>query len=298
LNISIKHLEHFVAVAQELHFRRAAELANVAQPALSRSVQTLENELGVQLLARNNRNVRLTAAGEQFLSGCTSIIEAMDETIAKSVRAGQAEFGGLLVGYTYIAMGGILPKLIADFETQYPSIPIEPVEISSHDQLESLHEVSSSVFQNDGFVVIANNTHHFANRNSISVEELSKEKILLCSDSRASVFNQHVNNFFKSAGLEPDFKYMDRNHIGLLGMVTLNRGICIATSGYGCVYANNLKTLKITGIDASLPTVMAWRKDLQSESVNTFRNFILDNSPKTQSSQAPSTSTPAVPEIS
>jgi len=105
LNFSIKHLQNFIAVAEELHFRRAAQLTNVAQPALSRSIQTLENELGVQLFTRNNRNVKLTAAGKEFLTGCSDIVNSMEATISRCVRADQSQFGGINVGFTYIAMG-------------------------------------------------------------------------------------------------------------------------------------------------------------------------------------------------
>lgn len=292
MNISIRHIEHFIVVAQELHFRRAAQIANVAQPALSRSVQTLESELGVQLLARNNRNVRLTAAGKEFLAGCTDIVASMQTTIDKSVRAGQAEFGGLNLGYTYIAMCGVLPTLLGDFETQNPTITIESTVNSSVAQLEQLHhneldicfltgpvnsqEIDSMVFKNDRFVVIANQNNHFAKQTSISIEELSREKIILRSEPKGSAFNQHVYKFLRQAGLEANIEHVDQDHVGLLGMVALNKGLCIATEGYGCVYAQNLKTLNITGIDAMLPTVLAWRKDVHSESVSTFRTFVLD----------------------
>lgn len=289
MNINIRHIEHFMVVAQELHFRRAAQLANVAQPALSRSVQTLESELGVQLLLRNNRNVRLTAAGKEFLAGCTDIVGAMKSTISRSVRAGQAEFGSLKIGYTYIAMCGELPKLLADFQTQHPTIQIEPVGVDSVDQLEQLHhneldicfmtgpvnssEVDTSVFNNDRFVVIANHCKYFANKDSISIEELSQEHIILRSESKASTFNQHVQTFFKQSGFEPDIEYVETDPIGVLGKVALNYGVCIATGGYGFVYADNLKSLKLTGIDARLPTVLAWRKDVHSESISAFLAF-------------------------
>lgn len=289
-------------MAQELHFRRAAQLANVAQPALSRSVQTLEAELGVQLLARNNRNVRLTEAGKEFLAGCIDIVETMDATISKSVRAGQTEFGGLNIGYTYIAMCGELPKLLAEFEQKHPAIKIEPVGESSVEQLEQLHhreldvcflsgpvdshEVDSTVFQNDEFVVIANLDNQHANKPSISVQELSREKILLRPDAKAHCFNQHVYEFFDEAGLSPNFEYIDQDHIGLLGKVALNRGVCIATAGYGCVYAENLSTIKLVGTRKTMPTIMAWHKDTHSDSVLAFREFI---ETKTRASNTKST---------
>lgn len=312
MNISIRHLEHFIAVAQELHFRRAAQLANVAQPALSRSVQTLESELGVQLLNRNNRNVRLTAAGKEFLAGCTGIVEAMHNTIAKSVRAGQTEIGGLNIGYTYISMCETLPKLLAEFQAQNPSITIEAVGLPSKDQIEQLHrneldicfitgpissyEVDTAPYLSHRFIAIANRDGPYADRTSISIEELSRENIMLRCELKASVFNQHVHEFFRTAGFEPNIEYLEQNHLGLLGKVALNKGVCVTTEGYGFVYAENLKKLTITGIDARLPTVMAWKKGVQSESVAAFRTFML-NRMNAKTGQQYSTESARLPEI-
>jgi len=310
LNISIRHIEHFIAVAQELHFRRAAELANVAQPALSRSVQTLENELGVQLLERNNRNVRLTAAGKEFLAGCTDIIDTMETTISKSIRARQSEFGGLNVGYTYIAMCGILPKLLTKFEAQHPAIVIEPFGIASIDQLERLHhneldicfltgptgslDSNAAVFQRDAFIVIVNDHPRFANKTSISIEELSREKIMLRTNAKASTFNQHVFEFFNVADLVPDIVFFDQDHIGLLGKVALGKGVCIATEGYSCLYTDDVKILKLTGTDATLPTIMTWRKDVDSESITTFRKFMLDGATRRNTTSTPEVARPTI----
>ena len=296
MNISIRHIRHFIAVAEELHFRRAAQLTNVAQPALSRSVQTLESELGVQLLTRNNRNVKLTSAGKEFLSGCTNIVALMDDTIARAIRADQSQFGGISIGYTYIAMGGKLPQLIASFEKQNQTINIEPVAASTADQLEHLHraeldcaflsgtvnqslssDIESVVFQTDAFVVIVNENHPLASKGSISIEELAEEKILLTGLPRNSTFNLHVHQFFAEAGLNPDIEFVEQDHIGVLGRVALDRGVCIATEGYGCVYGESLMTLTLTGTQAKLPTLMAWRKDLQSESAILFREFVLQS---------------------
>ena len=293
-------MQHFVAVAQELHFRRAAQLANVAQPALSRSVQTLENELGVQLLARNNRNVKLTPAGKEFLAGSTAIIEAMDSTIKKTIRAGQA--GGVNLGYTYIAMGGKLASIISAFEAQYPDTKIEALNASSAKQIENLHheemdccfltgpvkaqEIETAVVQADAFNVIVNSKHPLASNGSISLEQLAAENLLLAPEADASAFNQHVHRFFAQAQLEPTIEYIHENHVGILGKVALGRGVCVATEGYGFVYAKGLTALKITGTNATLPTVLAWRKDLHNADTICFINFVLTHADVKSTAQA------------
>ncbi len=295
MNISIRHIEHFVAVAQELHFRRAAQLTNVAQPALSRSVQTLENELGVQLLARNNRNVKLTPAGKEFLSGSTQIIATMESTIKKSIRAGQA--GGISLGYTCIALCGQLASRIIAFEGKNPGITIEAINADAAQQLESLHhdeldlcfltgpldnqEIETAVVQLDPFAVVVNRGHPLASKGSISLEQLANETVLLVAHTHAHTFNKQVHQFFEQAQLVPKIKYVEENHIGILGKVALGRGVFIATPDYGYVYANDLTTLNISDTDAKLPTVMAWRKDIHNTDAIQFRDFVLSQAKAT-----------------
>ncbi len=317
MNFNTKHIQHFIAVAEELHFRRAAQLTNVAQPALSRSVQALESELGVLLLSRNNRNVKLTAAGKEFLAGCTSIIESMETTISRAIRADQSQFGGINVGYTYIAMCGKLPKLITDFEQKYPAICIELASESTANLLDQLHreetdccflsgpvntpiaaDIDSAVFQTDAFVVIVSRNHPLANTGSISIEQLIQEKILLSGMPKDSTFNQHVYQFLNGAGISPCIEFVAQNHVGILGRVALERGVCIATEGYGCVYSDTLSTLKLTGIEAKLPTLMAWRKDMQSESSLLFRDYVMQTIESKSAAELPSNEPALVPEFS
>lgn len=272
MNIRIQQIEHFIAVAQQLHFRRASEQTNIAQPALSRSIKKLEEQLDVQLFARDSRNVSLTAAGIEFLK--------------KAKRARNAETSGITVGYTYIAMCGELPKLLSNFETKHSDVVVDAVCISSKDQLKQLlgneidvcfltgptnsTDIESVTFETHPFIAIVNDNERFANRTSISVHELLREKILLRNQTQAATLNSHVESIFDKTGSTPNIEYLDQDHLSLLGTVALDRGICIATEGYGSVFEKNLKTLKITGTDAALPTIMAWRKDVQSESISRF----------------------------
>lgn len=291
MNIRLQQIEHFIAVAQQLHFRRASELTSIAQPALSRSIKKLEEQLDVQLLARDNRNVSLTAAGIEFLAGSTVLVDSMKQTVSKAKRARHVESSGITVGYTYIAMCGKLPKLLSNFEAKHNDITLDPVCISSADQLTRLHhneidlcfltgptnssDIESVLFQTHPFIAIVKDNERFANRTTISVHELLREKILLRNEKQAATLNNHVLSLFDRTGSTPHIEYLDQDHLSLLGTVALDRGVCIATEGYGSVFENNLKTLKITGTDASVPTVMAWRKDFESDAIRKFRNLAL-----------------------
>lgn len=93
MNIELRHLRYFVAVAEELHFGRAAARLNISQPPLSQQIQALEQQIGARLLARTNRSVLLTAAGKQFLADSRQILSMVDDAAARAERLHQGEAG-------------------------------------------------------------------------------------------------------------------------------------------------------------------------------------------------------------
>lgn len=125
------YLRYFVAVAEELHFRRAAERLFMAQQPLSRQVQRLEAECGVKLFERTTRRVALTAAGEAFLEEVRRTLAALDRAVKTARRAANEEVGTLRLGYTATALYNVLPEAVRAFREQYPEVQLELTEMSS-----------------------------------------------------------------------------------------------------------------------------------------------------------------------
>jgi DNA-binding transcriptional LysR family regulator len=115
-------LRYFVAVAEELHFTRAAERMYVGQPALSEQVKRLEAELGVELLRRTTRRVELTAAGEVFLSRARRILTEADEALAEASRAARGETGSIRVANGATAGLKLVPELLRSFRSERPEV--------------------------------------------------------------------------------------------------------------------------------------------------------------------------------
>ena len=122
--MEIRHLRYFCVLAEQLHFTKAALLLHVAQPALSHQIKQLEEELGTQLVERSNRRVRLTAAGEVFLT--------------RAARIGQGETGSLVIGAISTAVCSILPELLRSFRREAPNISIDIREMEPAEQVEAL----------------------------------------------------------------------------------------------------------------------------------------------------------------
>jgi DNA-binding transcriptional LysR family regulator len=115
-------LRYFVAVAEELHFTRAAERLYIAQPALSEQIRRLEGELGVELLRRTTRKVELTAAGEEFLSRARRILAEADEALAEASRAARGETGRIRVATGATAGLELVPRVLRAFREARPLV--------------------------------------------------------------------------------------------------------------------------------------------------------------------------------
>lgn len=132
-DLHTRKLRYFIAVAEELHFSRAAARLFVAQQALSRQIRELEDEVGVQLFLRSTRKVELTAAGAVFLTGARAAVEALDETVALTVRAGRSVTGTLRVGFCPGAALELTEPILSGFRDRYPDVAVELREVPLSD---------------------------------------------------------------------------------------------------------------------------------------------------------------------
>src|ERR1700753_2198960 len=122
--MELRHLRYFQAVAEELSYSRAAERLHIAQPALSRAVQEVEEAIGTAVLERNRRGVRLTAAGRVLLRETAILLERWDETIRKVRRTGAGEEGELRLGYIGPPTQAFLGRLLLEYRRRYPLVSI------------------------------------------------------------------------------------------------------------------------------------------------------------------------------
>jgi DNA-binding transcriptional LysR family regulator len=143
--LDFRALRYFVAVAEELHFTRAAERLYIAQPALSEQIRRLEDELGVELLRRTTRKVELTPAGEEFLSHARRILAEADEALADASRAARGETGSVRVGTGAIAGLDLVPRMLRAFREERPLVHLELRQIDWVDYSGGLREGSVDV---------------------------------------------------------------------------------------------------------------------------------------------------------
>ena len=139
-SMELRHLRYFVVVAEELHFRRAAERLHMSQPPLSQQIRALEEEVGATLLLRNQRKVELTAAGAAFLERAREILAPVEDAARQARRVQRGEVGRLAVGFVGSAMYSFVPELLRAFREQSPDIALRLHELGTSEQLRQLED--------------------------------------------------------------------------------------------------------------------------------------------------------------
>ncbi|WP_044495673.1 LysR family transcriptional regulator [Nesterenkonia massiliensis] len=140
MSYTLDQVRCFVAVAEELHFGHAAERLNMTQPPLSRQIQKLEKSLGVVLLDRTNRSVRLTAGGEAFLENAHRLLTLADEAPSAALRAAEGETGLLRLGFTTTSSFDALNAFLALMDRVAPDVTVDMHELVTRDQVRMLQE--------------------------------------------------------------------------------------------------------------------------------------------------------------
>ncbi|MBN8413216.1 MULTISPECIES: LysR family transcriptional regulator [Halomonas] len=276
MRIELRHLSAFVAVADCLHFRHAAERLNVAQPALSRTIAQLEEAIGETLLLRNNRQVRLTEPGRVMLEESRQILRHLDEAVLKTQRAGRGELGRLAIGYTDFAITGELPALLDDFRRLHPDIHFDLHFGSTASQLQDLTDchldfgfvtgpvltpgLCSRPIQRDRFIAAVSEHHPLAQRRSIRLEELAHEPFILGAHSMWHHFRQKLELICREAGFEPKVAQETFNSETIFAFVACDFGVTVHLECASNYLRKGVTMVPLEGVQHSLVTEVAWRE--------------------------------------
>ena len=136
--MNIQQLKNIVALSEKLNFTRAAEEMNIVQPAFSRQIKQLEEEIGVRLFDRNKRNVSLTVAGSFFIDESKKILNQLNKAVLETAKIDKGESGEIRIGFTHSALQTTLPKLLKSIRKYLPDLKIVLKEINNQDHYSAL----------------------------------------------------------------------------------------------------------------------------------------------------------------
>ena len=242
--MELRHLRYFVAVAEEKSFNKAAERLYISQPPLSRQIKQLEEEVGVMLIDRDNRPLKLTEAGEFFYDHAVQILAKSDKL--KSMTMRKANFdNSISIGFVSSILYGILPKIIARFRACYPNIEIKLQELNSWEQTQALTEgkidvgfgrmlfedasIRRILLREESLVVAVPKDHDLAKEQSrvVSLMDLTNEKLILYPTGPRPSFIDYVLELFEFRNLKANYFTEVRELHVALGLVAAGEGLTI-----------------------------------------------------------------------
>jgi DNA-binding transcriptional LysR family regulator len=240
--IEFRHIRYFVAVAEELHFGRAARRLHIAQPPLSQQIQRLEQELEVSLFDRTRRSVTLTPAGQIFLKQVTPIIEELSRAIDLVRLAGAGPTEVLKIGFVSSAPYMIFPAVLREFRRNHPFVRLELIHQSIATQIEALQrgsidigvlrapiaqlDIGTEVLLTEPFVIAVPKDHPLSTRDLIRPRQLASEEFVSVRVGAAPYMGA-LSHFYAKHGLEPRIVQEASEMSTLLGLVSAGIGIAI-----------------------------------------------------------------------
>ena len=267
--MELRHIRYFIAVAEEENVSRAALKVHVSQPALSRQVRDLEEELGFRLLDRGAKSVRLTEAGRVFLEEARALIERVREGVAKA-RAAAVGKGELQLGYAPSPTVEILPRALRAFQAQLPGVRVRLHDLSAEEMVSQLHagklDVALTVKPCPGslrgleFVELAqyllcvavHPQHRWARARALSLEELRTEPLLGYTRQDYPDYHEQVGALFQTIDYTPKFVEEHDSVTSLIAGVESGRGAAVVPSCLGCMAGPRLRLIPLKPAGAPL----------------------------------------------
>ncbi|WP_420239662.1 LysR family transcriptional regulator [Telmatobacter bradus] len=283
-----RQLRYFLAVAEALHFRHAAEILHLSQPSLSHQIRQIEQELGAQLFERTKRSVRLTAAGEALVPHARAILRGLSEAVHEVQRTSRGLAGEIKIGLVSTAMMGVLPHALHALQSSTPGVTVQLKESDPHEQIHGLLEekidvgfmhgaleeqvLSSMVVQRDVLMVAVPDA--LAGEECIDLGRHTDLTSIMPSPFTAFGFFNHVHRAYEMAGGQPQRFLYTNLIISSVHLVSAGMGIALIPSSFQSVKLEGVhyRPLLQTPPPAELKAV--WRKDSSSLILRRFLNLL------------------------
>ncbi|WP_108661287.1 LysR substrate-binding domain-containing protein [Acuticoccus kandeliae] len=272
--IDIRQLRYFVALAETLHFGRAAERLNVTQPPLSRQLSALEKELGVTLIERHSRRASLTHAGAQFLTDSRAVLVAFDQACRNAKRASAGEIGELTIGFMMHAAYGSVPVLARRFLAACPEVRLHLLEAVPSGLVEALREgrydavvtfrpepsagIETTVVHREPLCVAVPEAHPLAAAALVDVEMLAGEPLVAAPQHVTPTLRQAINDYFARAGLEPVVRLETQLQQTIVSLVAESIGVALVPRSVERVGVSGVRFRPLADAPV-VEQVLAWR---------------------------------------
>jgi DNA-binding transcriptional LysR family regulator len=284
--MELRHLRYFVAIAEDLHFGRAAERLHITQPVLSQQIASLEAKLGFPLFKRNKRRVELTQAGAFFLEEARQILQKAERAVQLAERTARGELGQLTIGYTPSALHRVLVRVIPLFRSHYPDVLLNLIKLCTEDQVLALRTGQIDIgflhpplrdrqlilleILKEPFVVVLPKGHRLLIQSCVSLADLSEEYFVIPPRREWPYFYDLFLKNCQHIGFEPK-------------IIETNNGIDLVVAGLGItITSESFQFNTIAGVDwrplipivHELALAAAWKEDNISSVLQVFNELL------------------------
>jgi LysR family transcriptional regulator, benzoate and cis,cis-muconate-responsive activator of ben and cat genes len=275
--IEIRHLRYFLAVAEELHFGRAAHRLGMTQPPLSLQIQQLEANLGLTLFERTSRSVELTVAGQALLGEARTVIADFDRIPDAVRRAARGETGSLSVAFVGLAMFLTLPRIIRRFRQEFPSVRLELRELSTSAQQTALRagdldigflresardpELIAETMIKEGLLLAISKRHPLASRKRLRLSDVANEDFVLFPRELTPGLHERVLAVCAEAGVYPRIVQTSQEIYTTISLVEAGLGVTIVPASVQQMPWKTIRYVRIPSPNAVTRIDAVWRVD-------------------------------------
>ncbi|KYG60962.1 LysR family transcriptional regulator [Bdellovibrio bacteriovorus] len=288
--MDLQKLKAFIVVAEELNFRKSAEILGMSQPPLTRLIAALEEELGTSLFERTTRQVTLTASGIYLLKQAREIFQSMERIESEIKQIGKIKSGDLRIGFSTAAFLAKLPRIIDAFQERFPKIKFELAQESEKEILKGLYSgdfdvaflegtdqhvsLKNELVKDHKLGVLLPRKHALAKKKELDFKELKNETFILHPRDEARVIYESFTQVFEQAGFKPKV-YMKNPREVCPILVATGRGISLSLAGTQNIAPDD--TVFVPVKNFFLPVSVYWSPDNDKAALASFLSFTLES---------------------
>lgn len=274
--VDLGRLRSFVVVAEELHVRRAAERLHMTQPPLSRQLQRLERELGVELFLRSRRGISLTAAGTALLPEARALLAGADRAATVARDAAEGRHGTLRIGFVGSASFSLLPRVLRRYREQAPDVRLVLEERTTAAQLRELRAGRLDVglgtqpqaapdlvvepIGREPLVAIVAAGHRLAGEQRISLAALAGEPFVLYPRGEGPGMHDLTLGLCAEAGFTPEISQEAVQMATIVSLVAGGLGVSVVPAAVAALRRDDVRYLELEEQTAAITTVVAYRE--------------------------------------
>lgn len=292
--MELRQLRYFIAVAEELHFTRAAERLHIGQPPLSQAIQALEADVGAQLFERTRRWVRLTEAGRLFLADAYRILALSEQATQTARRAQRGEAGELRIGFTFSTpLTPLFALVINRYRQQFPAVSLTLHEMATLPQLDALQErrldlgfvrppetavpaaITLAPLRTDPLIAVLPSASPLAAKAPIGIGELAGESFVMYPHDAGTGIYPQIFRLCRVAGFVPRIGQVAGEASTIIGLVAAGCGVSVLPSSFDRIRMDGVVYVPLADADASTTLLLAQRGGEQAPLVRAFVDLAL-----------------------